>query len=192
MSSSPENVTQLLVEYRNGDREALDRLIPMVYKELRRMAGRYLKGERQHHTLEPTALVNEAYLKMVDQHDVQWQNRAHFLGCAAQIMRHILVDSARAHRAEKRGGGDARVTLSEDLMAANERNVDLILLEDALHELEAMSPEQARVVELKFFGGLSIEETAEVLGLSTATVRRDWTVARAWLRRALRKGDTQE
>jgi len=188
MQPSPEEVTQLLDSYRNGDREALERLVPLVYDELRRIAARYLRSERRDHTLDPTALVNEAYLKLADQSDVRWQNRAHFLGCAAQVMRNLLVDSARAHRADKRGGGFARVTLAEELAAVEERNVDLILLDDALTALAEMSPEQARVVELKFFGGLGIEETAEVLGISTATVRRDWTVARTWLRRSIRKG----
>jgi RNA polymerase sigma-70 factor (ECF subfamily) len=164
--------------------------MPLVYAELRRTAARYLRRERSGHTLQPTALVHEAYVRLIDQRDVQWQNRAHFLGFAAQVMRHILVDHARAHSAGKRGGGAARVTLSEALVVPEERDVDLVALDDALTALAALNAQQARAVELRYFGGLSIEEAAEVLGVSTATVRRDWTVARAWLRREMLKSRT--
>jgi RNA polymerase sigma factor (TIGR02999 family) len=182
-----KDVTQLLAAYRAGDREAMDRLVPLVYAELRRIATRYVRGERAEHTLQPTALVHEAYMRMVEQKDVQWQNRAHFLGCAAQLMRHILVDHARSRRAGKRGGGGARVTLGDAVAVAEERAVDLIALDDALKALEALDPRQSRMVELRYFGGLSIEETAEVLGLSSAQVRREWTAVRVWLRRELQR-----
>ena len=185
--SEARNVTQLLAAYRAGDREAMERLVPLVYAELRRIAARYVRGERSEHTLQPTALVHEAYLRLVEQQDVQWQNRAHFLGCAAQLMRHILIDHARARRAGKRGGGGARVTLGEASELAQERAVDLIALDDAMKALEALDPRQSRMVELRYFGGLSIEETAEVLGMSSAQVRREWTAVRVWLRRELQR-----
>jgi RNA polymerase sigma factor (TIGR02999 family) len=181
-------VTRLIGEYRRGDDAALERLVPLVYGELRKIAARVLRGERDGHTLQPTALVHEAYLRMCDQKDVQWQNKAHFLGCAAQVMRHILVDSARAHRAGKRGGGAARVTLDDALGVAAARPLDVVALDDALSALAALDARQARVVELRYFGGLSIEETAEVLGVSPATVSNDWAIARTWLRRELRGG----
>jgi RNA polymerase sigma factor (TIGR02999 family) len=188
MPSSPENVTGLLVAYRNGDREALRMLIPIVYAELRKIAARYLRRERANHTLQPTALVHEAYLRLADQKDVQWQNRAHFLGCAAQIMRNVLVDAARIHRAEKRGGGARNVSLDGAALAPASQDVDVIALHEALRALEAIDPVRSRVVELRFFGGLSVEETAEVMGASTATVKRHWTTARAWLLRELQRG----
>jgi RNA polymerase sigma factor (TIGR02999 family) len=180
-------VTQLLAAYRAGDVEAMDQLIPIVYAELRRMAARHLRRERGEHTLQPTALVHEAYLRMVDQSDAPWQDRAHFLGCAAHLMRNILVDHARRRNAAKRGKGDARVTLGEAADVAQGTDVDLVALDDALRALEAIDPRQSRMVELRFFGGLSIEEAAEVLGLSSAQVRREWTVVRAWLRRELER-----
>jgi RNA polymerase sigma factor (TIGR02999 family) len=188
MQPSPAEVTRLIGEYRRGDRAALEQLVPLVYAELRKVAARALRAERQGHTLQPTALVHEAYLRLADQKDVQWQNRAHFLGCAAQIMRHILIDSARGRRAGKRGGGAVRVTLDDALGVAAARELDLIALDDALSALAALDARQARVVELRYFGGLSIEETAEVLGVSPATVSNDWAVARTWLRRELRRG----
>jgi len=184
--STPDGVTQLLVDWSKGDQAALERLMPLVYSELRRLATNYLRKERQGHTLQPTALVNEAYLKLVDQRNAKWQNRAQFFGISAQLMRRILVDHARQHQAAKRGGMDQQrlsITSVEGLMKQSE--VDLLALNEALDELAKMDPQQGRIVELKFFGGLSIEETAEVLGIGHATVERDWKMARAWLRRQL-------
>lgn len=183
---APESVTQLLVDWSQGDQAALDRLMPLVYSELRRLAANYLRRERVGHTLQPTALVNEAYLKLIDQKNAKWQNRAQFFGISAQLMRRILVDHARQHQAIKRGGADQQrlsVTSAEQLV--EQPQVDLLALNEALDELAAMDAQQGRVVELRFFGGLSIEETAEVLGVGHATVERDWKLARAWLRRKL-------
>jgi RNA polymerase sigma factor (TIGR02999 family) len=185
MDSYAHDVSLLLELYRQGDRGAMDRLIPLVYAELRAIAGRYLGGERCDHTLQPTALVHEAYMRMAAQSDVRWQNRAHFLGCAAQIMRNILVDYARKRRAEKRGSGETMILLDEALVAGARREANLVALDDALIDLARRNAEVAKVVELKFFGGLSIEETAGVLRISTARVERHWTFARAWLRREL-------
>jgi RNA polymerase sigma factor (TIGR02999 family) len=181
------DITQLLAEYREGDRDAIDRLIPLVYAELRRIAARSLRAERKEHTLQPTALVNEAYLRMVEQRNAVWQNRAHFLGCAARLMRNILVDHARAHRADKRGGQQMRVTLGEDMLLIEEREVDLLALDAALERLAEQDEQKCRIVELRYFGGLSTEETAEVLGVSDRTVKRAWALARAWLRRDLER-----
>jgi RNA polymerase sigma factor (TIGR02999 family) len=188
---SRENVTQLLVKWGAGDQKALDKLMPLVYSELRRLAGNYLRRERQNHTLQPTALVNEAYLKLIDQRNAHWQNRAQFYGVAAQLMRRILVDHARQHKAAKRGGSEQQrlsITSAGQLGGKNvaaEPILDLLALHEALQELAVIDPQQERIVELKFFGGLSIEETAEVLGIGHATVERDWKMARAWLRRKL-------
>jgi RNA polymerase sigma factor (TIGR02999 family) len=188
---SRENVTQLLVKWGEGDQKALDKLMPLVYSELRRLAGNYLRRERQNHTLQATALVNEAYLKLIDQRNARWQNRAHFYGVAAQLMRRILVDHARQHKAAKRGGSEQQrlsITSAGQLGRKNlaaEPVLDLLALHEALQELAVIDPQQERIVELKFFGGLSIEETAEVLGIGHATVERDWKMARAWLRRKL-------
>jgi RNA polymerase sigma factor (TIGR02999 family) len=185
MSLPPGEVTQLLSEYRRGSREALDRLLPVVYGELRAMAARYLRAERGDHTLEPTALVHEAYVRLVDQRDVEWRNRAHFLGVSAQIMRRLLVDHARTRGRRKRGSG-LKVSLDEvDAAAPDETDVDLVALDAALERLATLSPQQSRIVELRYFGGSSIEETAEVLGVSTMTVKRGWAMARAWLHREL-------
>jgi RNA polymerase sigma-70 factor (ECF subfamily) len=187
----PEGVTQLLVDWSKGDQQALEQLIPLVYAELRRLAGNYLRRERQGHTLQPTALVNEAYLKLIDQKNAKWQNRAQFYGVAAQLMRRILVDHARQHQAAKRGGSDQErlsITSAGQLGAkqmASAPVIDLLALNEALDELSVIDPQQSRIVELKFFGGLSIEETAEVIGVGHATVERDWKMARAWLRRKL-------
>ena len=182
----PEGITQLLVDWSKGDQKALDRLMPLVYSELRRQAGNYLRRERPGHTLQPTALVNEAYLKLIDQKNAKWQNRAQFFGVAAQLMRRILVDHARAHQAEKRGGSDQqRLSITSAGQLAKQPELDLLDLHEALKELAALDPQQGRIVELKFFGGLSIEETAEVMGIGHATVERDWKMARAWLRRKL-------
>jgi len=183
---TPESITQLLLDWSKGDQKALDKLMPLVYSELRRLAGNYLRRERSGHTLQPTALVNEAYLKLIDQKNAKWQNRAQFYGVAAQLMRRILVDHARQHQAAKRGGSDQQrlsITTAEQLVKQPE--LDLLALHEALEELTAIDPQQGRIVELKFFGGLSIEEMAEVLGIGHATVERDWKMARAWLRRKL-------
>ncbi len=183
MNSSQEHVTELLLRWGGGDRKALDELLPLVYDELRRLARRYLRRERPGHTLQPTALVNEAYLKLIDQREISWQNRAHFFGVAARLMREILVDHARSHMAAKRGGGEQRMTLDEGVAspAAIKPNIDLLRLDDALQVLAKLDPQQCRIVELRYFGGLTIEETAEVLVLSPATIKREWQLARAWL-----------
>jgi RNA polymerase sigma factor (TIGR02999 family) len=183
---SRENVTQLLVKWSEGDQKALDNLMPLVYSELRRLASNYLRRERQNHTLQPTALVNEAYLKLIDQKNARWQNRAQFYGVAAQLMRRILVDHARQHKADKRGGSDQqRLSITSAGQLGEKPDMDLLALHEALKELKTFDPQQERIVELKFFGGLSIEETAELLGIGHATVERDWKMARAWLRRKL-------
>jgi len=183
---SSENVTQLLLKWNEGDARALEQLMPLVYSELRRLARNYLRRERQDHTLQPTALVNEAYLKLIDQKNARWQNRAQFYGVAAQLMRRILVDHARQHQAAKRGGPhQERLSITSAGQLADKPEVDLLALHEALEELKIFDSQQERIVELKFFGGLSIDETAEVLGISHATVERDWKMARAWLRRKL-------
>ena len=184
--TSSEGVTQLLVDWSKGDQAALERLMPLVYSELRRLATNYLRRERQGHTLQPTALVNEAYLKLVDQRNAKWQNRAQFFGISAQLMRRILVDHARQRQAVKRGGTEQhRISITSAEKLASQTEFDLLALNEALDELTKLDPQQGRIVELKFFGGLSIEETAEVLGVGHATVERDWKMARAWLRRQL-------
>jgi RNA polymerase sigma-70 factor, ECF subfamily len=175
------DVTRLLVRLTDGDRAALDDLLPLVYGELRRLAASYLRRERADHTLQPTALVHESYLRLVDQTQVRWQNRAHFFGVAAQMMRRILVDHARERVAEKRGGGAERLSLDENIAVSGERARELVALDEALARLAEIDPEKSRVVELRFFGGLSVEETAEVLGVSAPTVKRHWRMAKAWL-----------
>ncbi len=179
------DVTQLLVNWSNGDREALERLTPLVYSELRRLASRYLRRERQGHTLQSTALVHEAYLRLIDQRHVHWQNRAHFFGIAAQLIRRILVDHARSHHAQKRGSDVCKLSLDEAVATAEKRDLNLVALDDALDTLARIDEQQSRIVELRFFTGLSIEETAEVLGISPATVKRDWAAAKAWLYREI-------
>ena len=174
----------MLVAYGQGDAEALERLIPLVYSELHRRAGYYLRAERSDHTLQPTALVNEAFLRLVDQ-NISWQNRAHFFGVAAQVMRRILVDHARAHNTEKRGGQARKLSLDEAIAVGNERPVDLIALDEALERLAQMDAEKCRLVELRYFAGLSVEETAEAMGMSVATVMRHWSMAKAWLRKQM-------
>lgn len=187
MPSPTHTVTQMLAEWSDsGDREALDKLMPVVYEELRRQAARYLRHERASHTLQTTALVHEAYVRLIDQAGVRWQNRAHFFAIAAEMMRRILVDHARKRNAEKRGGEAVKVTLDENIEAVAAQNLDLIAVDEALTRLAALDEQQARVVELRFFGGLNVEETAEVLGISDRTVKRDWSVAKAWIRRELR------
>lgn len=183
--SSSKPVTDLLGRWRSGDREALNSLMPLVYDELRRIAQNYLRNERPGHTLQSTALVHEAYVRMIQQDLPEWQSRAHFFAVAAQLMRQILVDHARAHRADKRGGGVCKLALEDAQENAEPLDVDLIALDDALKTLSIMDPQQSKVVELKFFGGLSIEDTAVVLGISSSTVKRDWITARAWLYREL-------
>ena len=182
---STHEITQLLVAWNNGDAVALDQLTPLVHTELHRIARRYMAAERPDHILQTTALVNEAYLRLIDWKNVEWQSRAHFFGLAAQIMRHILVDFARAQAREKRGGGGLKVSLSEAANIDSEQSADLVALDDALQALENLDPRQARVVELRFFAGLSLEETAEALEVSVGTVRRDWSLAEAWLFREL-------
>jgi RNA polymerase sigma factor (TIGR02999 family) len=182
MAESPqEGITQLLLKCSGGDQGALDRLIPYVYDELHRLAHRYIKQERSGHTLQTTALVNEAYLRLVDQRQVRWQNRAHFFGIAAQLMRRILIDYARKRAYAKRGGGAVKISLDDDLVISQQRAADLVALDDALKGLASVDPQQSRVVELRFFGGLTIEETAEILKLSPDTVKREWSTAKAWL-----------
>jgi RNA polymerase sigma factor (TIGR02999 family) len=186
MSAEPNAaVTRLLVRWTEGDKQALEDLLPLVYDELRRLARRYLQQERPGHTLQSTALVHEAYLRLVDQ-NVSWQNRAHFFGIAAQMMRRILVDHARSRSAAKRGDGAGRVTLDEGLVALEQRDVDVVALDEALTNLAKIDPQQGKIVELRFFAGLSIEETSEVLHISPATVKRDWAMAKAWLHREMR------
>ena len=182
---TPEQVTGLLVEWSNGDREAYDKLVPLVYKELHRLAHHYMSRESAGRTMQTTELVNEAYLRLVDQKSVRWQNRAHFFAISAEMMRRILVDHARRRRYRKRGGGARKITLDETAVVAGGRSADLVALDEALKKLSAFDPRKARVVELRFFGGLSVEETAEVLGVSPNTVIRDWSTARAWLYKAV-------
>jgi RNA polymerase sigma factor (TIGR02999 family) len=170
-----------LKEWSSGDSSALDQLMPIVYAELRAVAARYLRRERQDHTLQATALVNEAYLRLIDQKQVQWQNRAHFLGVAAQMMRRILVDHAKSHHRAKRGGGARKVSLDEAMAFSNERADELVELDEALTALAAFDERKCRVVEMRYFGGLNVEETAEVLQVSLITVARDWKLAKAWL-----------
>jgi len=178
--SEPNEITQLLVASRAGDAEALNRLLPLVYDELRKLAGHYLRRERSDHTLQPTALVHEAYIRLIDQ-NVSWQNRAHFFGVAAQMMRRILVDYARGRLAAKRGSGGVKVSLDDALNLSDERAGDFVALDEALNRLAEFDPQKSRIVELRFFGGLSVEEAAEVLGIGTATVTRQWKMAKAWL-----------
>jgi len=185
-----KSVTQMLADWRKGDRSALDKLMPMVYEELRRLASSYLRRERPDHTLQPTALVHEAYFRLVDQRNVSWQNRAHFFGIAARMMRRILVDHARSHLYAKRGGGAQKLALDEAIaVRGQEPDVDIAALDEAITNLQAIDPRQSRIVELRYFGGLSIEATAEVLEISPATVKREWNIARTWLHREIRRGE---
>jgi RNA polymerase sigma-70 factor (ECF subfamily) len=180
--SNSASVTQWLIAWSDGNRDALEHLLPLVYRDLRRLAAGYMQREPAGHTLQPTALVHEAYVRLVDQRQAQWRNRAHFFGVAAGMMRRILVDHARERLAEKRGGRVERVTLIEDQIAAAPRGVDVLALHDSLERLAAFDRRQAQIIELRYFGGLTIEETAEVVGTSAATVVREWTIAKAWLR----------
>jgi RNA polymerase sigma factor (TIGR02999 family) len=188
----PEEVTQLLIAWRNGDQTALDRLIPLVYGELRRLAKRHMRGERTDHTLQTSALINEAYLRLIDYKDVQWQNRNHFFAIAAQAMRRVLVDHARGRNYAKRGGREHRISLEDAPNIALELDSELIALDDALQDLSEKFPRKCRVVELRYFGGLSVEETAEILEVAPVTVMREWSSAKAWLYRAIAAGETNE
>lgn len=184
-SDSPDQVTQLLVRWRGGDRQALDTLMPIVYGELRRMAHHYLQRERSDHTLQSTALVHEAYVRLVGQKVPEWQSRAHFFGVAARLMRQILVEYARGHQAAKRGGNACKVTLEEGSLMAQQADLDVVMLDDALQDLAKLDEQQSRIVELRFFAGLTIDDTSEVLGISAATVEREWSTARLWLHREI-------
>ena len=184
---STHEVTELLIEWSNGDKAALDKLMPLIHEELRRLAHHYMSHERPGHTLQTSALVNEAYLRLVNRKGVHWQNRAHFFAIAAQLMRSILVDHARSHAYAKRGGGARKIGLDEAMIVSQERAAEVLALDDVLKKLANFDPQQSRIVELRFFGGLTIEETAEVLDLSTATIKREWTAARAWLYRELNR-----
>jgi len=185
MKSSSHEVTQLLTDWGNGNQAAADKLMPLVYEELRRLAHQYMNKERPGHTLQTSALVNEAYLRLIDQKQVHWQNRAHFFGIAAQLMRRILVDYARSRRYQKRGGEAQQVELNEAMIVSRERAADVIALDDALKSLAEFDARKSQIVELRFFGGLSIEETAQALAISPGTVMRDWTLAKAWLRKEI-------
>lgn len=176
------NITQLLIELTDGNQAAVNDILPLIYTELRKLAGGYLRRERGNHTLQPTALVHEAYMKLIDQTQVKWQNRAHFFGIAAQVMRRILLDYARQHKAEKRGGVDENVALEEgSIIVQGEKSAELLALDEALENLAKIDEMKAKIVELRYFGGLSVEETAEVLGVSAITVKRHWRMAKAWL-----------
>ncbi len=182
MTPSPKEVTQLLLDWSNGNQAALDRLTPLVYEELHRLAHQHMSRERRHqqaHTLQTSALVNEAYLRLIDQRNVHWQNRSHFFSIASRLMRRILVDHARAHTRAKRGGGALRVSLDEAAFVSQERAEELVALDEALTSLAAIDPRKCQVVELRFFGGMSVEETAAALGVSPVTVKRDWSTAKA-------------
>jgi RNA polymerase sigma factor (TIGR02999 family) len=187
-SPQTREITQLLVAWNNGDRLALEQLTPLVHKELHRIARRHMARERPGHILQTTALVNEAYMRLIDWENVEWQNRAHFFALAAQLMRRILVDFARTRACEKRGGGGIEVSLSEADKVDGGQSADLVGLDDALKGLETLNSRQARVVELRFFAGLNHEETAEALNVSVGTVKRDWSMAQAWLYLELNKG----
>lgn len=182
---APNRVTELLQGWRAGDREALDALLPLIYDELHRLAHHHLRNERSDHTLRSTALVHEAYFRLVGQELPQWQSRSHFFAVAAQLMRQILVDYARRRGASKRGSGVCMLTLDDAVALPQRKDVDIVALDDALNTLAEIDPRQSRVVELRFFAGLSLEETSEVMGIATATVQRDWTAARAWLHRQI-------
>lgn len=188
-SRLPEGVTELLERWNQGDEDALNQLMPLVYDELHRLARAYLRRERREHTLQPTALVNEAYLKLVRQRNIRWQNRAQFFGVAAQLMRRILVDHARANYADKRGGDRVNVSLKNIGAFGTRGEADVLALHDVLNRLEEIDPDQSRIVELRFFGGLTIEETAEVMQVSHSTVEREWRIAKAWLKRELTKSE---
>src|SRR5215510_5555560 len=189
---STREITQLLIAWNNGDAAALEQLAPLVQAELHRLAKRYMAGERRGHILQTTALVNEAFLRLIDWRNIEWQNRAHFFGLAAQLMRRILVDFARARNREKRGGDALQVSLSEAANVPSGRSAELVALDDALQALEKLAPRQARIVELRFFAGLSDQEAAEALQVSVGTIRRDWSLAEAWLFRELKRNEQSD
>lgn len=189
MQSPSSDVTQLLLDWCSGDQAALEQLMPLVYDELHRRAERYMRRERQDHTLQPTALVHEAFLQLVDQNRVQWQNRAQFFGVAAKLMRRIVLKHARSHRTDKRGGNAIRVPLDEAEVAVEKSAADLVALDEALNRLAAFDERQSRIVELRYFGGLTIDEVATCLELSTATVKREARIARAWLQREMTQAE---
>ena len=183
----PNDVTELLLQLSKGNRSVVDDIFPLIYDELRGLANKYLRRERHNHTMQPTALVHEAYMKLVDHTRINWQNRAHFLGMSANIMRQILIDHARRHRAEKRGGEHENLQLEETfVVVSKEKPVDLLALDEALENLAKIDPVKSRLVELRYFGGLTVEETAEVLGVSEITVKRHWRMAKAWLAEAIK------
>ena len=192
MGNSPPEITQLLVDWANGDQAALDTLMPMVYAELHRLAHRYMKRERPGHTIQTSALVNEAYLKLIDQRKTHWQNRSQFFAISAQLMRRILVDHARSHSYLKRGGGLRQVSLREVADLSQVGPSEIVMLDESLAVLAEIDPRQSQIVELRFFAGLTIKETAEVMGLSPATIKVEWRTARAWLYRHLRKDQSGE
>ena len=181
MNDTPNEITEQLIAWSKGDEAALDALIPAVYQELRRMADSHLRGENAGHSLQPTALIHEAYLRLIDQKRVEWQNRAHFFGIASQMMRRILVDHAKAKHRVKRGGTSPKVSLDETINLGSERAAELVALDDALKVLDELDQRKSRIVELRYFGGLTVDETAQVLGVSDKTVMRDWNLAKAWL-----------
>ena len=185
---NPPDITALLQDWSDGNQDVLEKLMPLVYEELRRQASQFLRRERQGHTLQATALIHEAYLKLIGQNQVEWQNRAHFFAIASTAMRRILVDHARERHREKRGGSAENLAIDEAMqISANEKSIDLIALDEALNRLAKLSERQARVVELRYFSGLSNDETAEVLGVSNGSVRNDWNIARAWLKQEISK-----
>lgn len=190
--SQANDLTRLLLDWRDGDKAALDKLMPVVYQELRRMASYYMRRERAGHTLQTSALVNEAYLRLIDYKRMSWQNRAHFFAVAAQAMRRILVEHARARRVEKRGGGAQKVSLDEAALVSATQAAELVALDEALASLEELDARKARIVELRYIGGLSVEEAAEVLAISPATVQREWRAAKAWLYRMMNEGGANE
>ena len=190
MTPSPKSITELLIEWRDGDVTALDRLMPLVYQELRRLARYYMRRERPGHTLQTGALVNEAYLRLVDHKGMRWQNRAHFYAVASQAMRRILVDHARAHHYAKRGGGNQLLELDEAAAVFQRQATELVALDDALTDLAVIDPRKSQIVEMRYFGGMSVEETAGVLGVSSVTVMREWRTAKAWLLRAISTGES--
>ena len=192
MKPSPNEVTRLLLNWNNGDRAALDQLVPLVYDELRRLAHHYMRQERDGHTLQTTALVNEAYVRLIDQHSVQWQDRAHFFAIAAKMMRRILVDYARSRRYAKRGGEARQVSFDESAIMSPEKGAEMVAVDEALNDLATRDARKSKIVELRFFGGLNIEETAEVMGISPTTVQREWRSAKAWLYQAITQGTINE
>ena len=191
MPPSPPNVTELLRNWSDGDKQAQEQLFQIVYNELHRQAARYVRNEHLGLSLQTTDLIHEAYLRLIDQHHVEWQNRLHFFAIAAKVMRHILVDHARSRQAAKRGGSNIRLPLEDAMVILPGPNLDFVALDEALNRLAEIDPQQSRVVELRFFSGLTVEETAEVMSVSERTVKRDWNVAKAWLRRELSRGGTQ-